>query len=208
MSRLDAAGDGRGALGADLEGRRANDRAVPRPPVRKTLLGPGRRPDGSAERRVPRLAGPRRAASPRARSPAGGQPEAKQARLAYRHLSQLRRCVAGRGRRSDTGRKHQIRVQLAQHGHPVARRSEIRQSAARLPRASPCTPGDWSFTHPVRDEQLGFEAPLPRSWADFGFPDYSSLGSKPCHGVSAGRNRRGLPNFSTAAQPWHAMNPR
>ena len=102
----------------------------------------------------------------RVRVAAPGLPGAKEAGLRYRRLSQ----AAGASLLEvalDTGRKHQIRVQLAARAHPIlgdrkygserAFAAGIALHARRL-----------AIVHPVRGEPLAFEAPLPRSWAAFG----------------------------------------
>ena len=101
----------------------------------------------------------------RMRIAAREQPGAREARLSYRRLSQLA-GVSLLEVELQTGRKHQIRLQLAHHGHPIVgdrkygspRRfgSGIALHARRL-----------SVAHPVRDETLSFEAPLPQSWAEW-----------------------------------------
>jgi 23S rRNA pseudouridine1911/1915/1917 synthase len=93
---------------------------------------------------------------------------AQQARLSYRRLA------AGRGSSLlevilETGRKHQIRLQLAERGHPVlgdrkygSRRpwpAGIALHARRL-----------VVKHPIGGAPIAFEAPPPKSWADFELP--------------------------------------
>ncbi|HUT11499.1 MAG TPA: RluA family pseudouridine synthase [Thermoguttaceae bacterium] len=106
-------------------------------------------------------------------------PGAKEARLSYRRISTL-------GADSlleidlHTGRKHQIRLQLAHRGHPIlgdrkygSRRSwpsGIALHAQRL-----------SITHPVQGTPLIFEAPLPDSWRNAGMPG-SPLAASPDSG--------------------------
>ena len=87
---------------------------------------------------------------------------AKEARLGYRLLS-------SDGRMSllevelETGRKHQIRLQMAHHGHPIVgdRKygSQLRFSSGIALHARRLV-----VAHPVRDEAMLFEAPLPKSW--------------------------------------------
>ncbi len=89
-------------------------------------------------------------------------PEAKEARLSYGRLS----SKSGDSLlevRLDTGRKHQIRLQLAHRGHPIlgdrkygSRRpwpSGIALHARRL-----------VVDHPIRHQPLVLEAPPPAGW--------------------------------------------
>lgn len=63
-----------------------------------------------------------------------------------------------------TGRSHQIRAQLAAIGHPIA--GDLKYGAK-----SPL-PGKnillyavgITFTHPVKNEEMSFDAPLPKDW--------------------------------------------
>jgi 23S rRNA pseudouridine1911/1915/1917 synthase len=65
--------------------------------------------------------------------------------------------------RLETGRKHQIRVQLASIGCPVL-------GDTRYAKKSPATPplalhaGKLIFTHPLTGQQLEFTSPLPRTF--------------------------------------------
>jgi len=87
---------------------------------------------------------------------------AKEARLAYRLLT-------SDGRMSllevelETGRKHQIRLQMAHQGHPVVGDlkygSQLKFSPGIALHALRLV-----VTHPVRGEAMLFEAPLPKSW--------------------------------------------
>jgi len=87
---------------------------------------------------------------------------AKEARLAYRLLSSDGR-VSLLEVELETGRKHQIRLQMAHHGHPVVGdrkygsqltfSSGIALHARRL-----------VVAHPVRGDAMVFEAPVPKSW--------------------------------------------
>jgi 23S rRNA pseudouridine1911/1915/1917 synthase len=96
----------------------------------------------------------------------GDAPGAQEARLSYRTLGK-----AEGGRllevRLETGRKHQIRVQLAHRGFPI--RGD-RKYGGRLP----FSPGialharQLELTHPVRKTPLSLEAPLPKSWRQCG----------------------------------------
>ena len=93
-------------------------------------------------------------------------PGAKEARLTYRRLS----AVEGKSLLEielETGRKHQIRLQLSGHGHPVVGdrkygsvvgfSSGIALHARRL-----------VISHPTTGVRLEFEAPMPAAWRRFG----------------------------------------
>ena len=98
------------------------------------------------------------------------QPGARQARLRYRNLRQLAGGVLIEVY-LETGRKHQIRLQLGSRGCPVLGDRKyggfpqdfavgIALHARRL-----------VIEHPVRRAQLVLEAPLPDSWKRFGIED-------------------------------------
>ena len=93
---------------------------------------------------------------------ASTRPGAKEARLAYRLLS-------GDGRMSlvevelETGRKHQIRLQMAHHGHPIVGDRKY-GSLLKFPSGIALHARRLVVVHPVRGEVLVFEAPLPKSW--------------------------------------------
>ncbi len=87
---------------------------------------------------------------------------AKEARLAYRLLSSDGR-MALLEVELETGRKHQIRVQMAHHGHPVVGDRKY-GSQSRFPCGIALHARWLVIAHPVRGEALLFEAPLPKSW--------------------------------------------
>jgi 23S rRNA pseudouridine1911/1915/1917 synthase len=95
-------------------------------------------------------------------TPGRGCSGAKEARLAYRLLSSDGR-MALLEVELETGRKHQIRLQMAHHGHPVVgdRKygSQLKFSAGIALHARRLV-----VAHPVRGETLVFEAPLPKYW--------------------------------------------
>ena len=99
-------------------------------------------------------------------SPPRGSRGPRQARLDYRRLSHLG-GVSLVEVELQTGRKHQIRVQLAHHGHPIVGDRKY-GSRRRFAAGIALHARRLSVAHPVRDETLSFEAPLPQSWADFG----------------------------------------
>jgi len=92
----------------------------------------------------------------------GARPGAKEARLAYRLLT----CD---GRISflevelETGRKHQIRLQMAHHGHPVVGDRKY-GSQLKFPSGIALHARRLVIAHPVRGEVMVFEAPPPKSW--------------------------------------------
>jgi 23S rRNA pseudouridine1911/1915/1917 synthase len=74
----------------------------------------------------------------------------------------------------ETGRKHQIRVQLAHSGHPIL---GDRKYGAK----QPFTPGialharRLELIHPVQNELIEFLAPLPPSWRKWGVDDRGEM---------------------------------
>jgi len=100
---------------------------------------------------------------------AGGEPGAQEARLAYRRLAELPAGTLVEVE-LETGRKHQIRLQLSGRGWPILgdRKYGSRQAFAvgialhsrRL-----------AFTHPTRDERIELAAPLPATWLKLGVRD-------------------------------------
>ncbi len=108
----------------------------------------------------------------RVRIAVAGQPGAKEARLDYRQLSgTVPFDRAGRvwlvEVAPETGRKHQIRVQMAHHGHPLL--GDRKYGSGRTFAAGIALHARrLAIAHPVGGQPLSFEASLPRSWADFG----------------------------------------
>ncbi|MET0596105.1 MAG: RluA family pseudouridine synthase, partial [Polyangiaceae bacterium] len=69
--------------------------------------------------------------------------------------------------RLETGRTHQIRIHLAEAGHPlVGERVYVRDyEGERIAAPRPMLhAAELGFVHPVRNDEMRFEAPLP---ADF-----------------------------------------
>ena len=89
-------------------------------------------------------------------------PEAKEARLSYRVRERIGR-EALLEVQLETGRKHQIRVQLAEIGCPVLGDRKYGSSQA-FPAGIALHSRRLVIEHPVRKESMVFEAPLPASW--------------------------------------------
>ncbi len=94
---------------------------------------------------------------------------AKEAKLSYRRISVL-------GRMSfvevelETGRKHQIRLQLSHLGYPLVGDRKY-GSAISFKSGIALHARELVVAHPVRGDAMRFEAPVPKSWftaCDFG----------------------------------------
>jgi 23S rRNA pseudouridine1911/1915/1917 synthase len=93
------------------------------------------------------------------------EPRAKGARQALLHFH--RRAEHGGLTwlevRPQTGRTHQLRVQLAHHGHPIYGDAKY-GSIHTFGRAIALHARSLTFLHPVRNEPITLTAELPRSW--------------------------------------------
>ena len=89
-------------------------------------------------------------------------PDAQLARLRYRALSHDEQNSLVEVE-LETGRKHQIRVQLAKIGHPIFGDRKY-GSVEKFPAGIALHAGKLELKHPVRDEVMSFTAPLPASW--------------------------------------------
>lgn len=100
---------------------------------------------------------------------AQNNPKAQEARLTYRTLATAR-DVSLLKVRLETGRKHQIRLQLSNLGHPIL-------GDAKYDAQIPFAPGialharSLELIHPVRKTPLRIIAPFPRTWYHRGFDD-------------------------------------
>ena len=92
---------------------------------------------------------------------------AKQARLVYHRLSTLKKHTSLLEIKLHTGRKHQIRLQLAEREYPIL--GDRKYGSHR-----PWTAGialhahRLEIVHPVKGTPLKLESPLPKAWTDFG----------------------------------------
>jgi 23S rRNA pseudouridine1911/1915/1917 synthase len=99
------------------------------------------------------------------------QPGAQEARLSYRTLEQRPRATLLEVQ-LETGRKHQIRVQLAHRGHPIVgdRKYGATQS---FPGGIGLHARELELCHPVRKTPLRLIAPLPAAWRKYGVRERS-----------------------------------
>ena len=95
-----------------------------------------------------------------------GMAGAKAAALAYRRLERIGRCSLVEIV-LETGRKHQIRVQFADRGHPIAGDRKY-GSTLTWPEGIGLHARRLRIEHPVRREPMVFEAALPTAWREYG----------------------------------------
>jgi 23S rRNA pseudouridine1911/1915/1917 synthase len=93
-------------------------------------------------------------------------PGAKEARLSYRRLGIVKED-SWLEVRLDTGRKHQIRLQLSHHGHPVVGDRKY-GSRSPFPEGIALHARRLVVKHPTTGKFLELEAPLPASWRRLG----------------------------------------
>jgi len=89
--------------------------------------------------------------------------EAKEARLIYH----VKNCAAGMALleiEPSTGRRHQIRAQLALYGHPIVGDLKYGAAAPLPDRSIGLHALRLLITHPVRGDALSLTAPLPAGW--------------------------------------------
>jgi 23S rRNA pseudouridine1911/1915/1917 synthase len=93
-------------------------------------------------------------------------PTAQEARIVYRRL----RALSGISLLEvelQTGRKHQIRVQLAVRGWPIVGDQQYGSRRA-FPEGIALHARSLTLVHPTRGESMEFVASVPLSWASFG----------------------------------------
>ena len=95
------------------------------------------------------------------------QAGAKRAELSYRLLDPLGgyQCLEIQ---LQTGRKHQIRLQLSHDGYPILGDRKY-GSEVSFPKGIALHAYSLSFQHPVQGQRMEFTAPLPASWKSFGY---------------------------------------
>lgn len=94
---------------------------------------------------------------------------AQQAVLHYRLLGQVA-DVWLLEVRPETGRKHQIRVQLARHGYPIV--GDFKYGSRQpFPQGIALHARSLAFTHPVSHQRIVLVAPLPPSWRKLGIKE-------------------------------------
>lgn len=76
--------------------------------------------------------------------------------------------------RLETGRTHQIRIHLAELGHPLCGERVYHQPLFGPPRPDPSHPprlalhaAELGFEHPITGQQMAFQSPLPADLAEF-----------------------------------------
>lgn len=98
-----------------------------------------------------------------------GAAGSRQARLAYRLLQRLPRGALIEVELF-TGRKHQIRVQLAHRGWPVAGDTKY-GGRLRFAPGIALHARALEFVHPVKNTPIRLLCPVPESWRTFGLPE-------------------------------------
>jgi len=90
--------------------------------------------------------------------------EGKESKLRYQKLRQINRCSLIEIQ-LETGRKHQIRVQLASRGFPI--RGDIKYGAKMsFPGGIALHAWKLTFSHPTTKERIELTAPLPQAFSE------------------------------------------
>ena len=97
-------------------------------------------------------------------------PQAKQARLSYRTLKRLAQGALLEIS-LETGRKHQIRLQLSHRGFPIVGDRKY-GSRVDLPEGIALHSYEIKLNHPVKKTELHIIAPIPNSWRGLGVIDH------------------------------------
>jgi 23S rRNA pseudouridine1911/1915/1917 synthase len=97
-------------------------------------------------------------------------PDAKEARLFYRQIERLASHGTLIEVQLETGRKHQIRLQMSHHGHPIVGDRKY-GSPTPFPAGIALHARQLTVAHPTTGESLTFLAPLPTTWRRFELRD-------------------------------------
>lgn len=92
-------------------------------------------------------------------------PGAREARLTWTRLAILA-SLSHVEVQLETGRKHQIRLQFAHHGHPILGDRKY-GARGKFPDGIALHARRLIVEHPVRAERLEFDAPPPRAWRKY-----------------------------------------
>ena len=92
--------------------------------------------------------------------------DALEARLSYRTVEFIR-TYSHLEIQLETGRKHQIRLQMSHQGHPIVGDRKY-GSRTPFPAGIALHCRRLTFDHPVRGHRMNLEAPLPKAWREFG----------------------------------------
>ncbi|MDR1959102.1 MAG: RluA family pseudouridine synthase [Planctomycetaceae bacterium] len=93
--------------------------------------------------------------------------DVKEAKLHYRKLAMTGK-ISHIQVLLETGRKHQIRLQLSHHGFPIL--GDRKYGARRMfPDGIALHARSLAVTHPVSGEPVKLTAPFPASWKSYGF---------------------------------------
>ena len=92
--------------------------------------------------------------------------DAQEARLSYRVLKRMRTHSLLEVK-LETGRKHQIRIQLGKRGYPILGDRKY-GAVRRFPEGISLHAYRLKFTHPTLQEPVEIVAPLPKIWEKFG----------------------------------------
>jgi 23S rRNA pseudouridine1911/1915/1917 synthase len=96
-------------------------------------------------------------------------PGAKEARLTYRALEVLADATLLEIA-LETGRKHQIRLQLAHRGYPVV--GDLKYgSRCKFPVGIALHARRLVFSHPIKGTPVTLESPLPGCWRGLGIEE-------------------------------------
>lgn len=96
-------------------------------------------------------------------------PQSREARLSYRRLQTLP-AASLLEITLQTGRKHQIRLQLGSRGHPVLGDRKYGSKRA-FPDGIALHASRLVVRHPVKPEDVVLVSPLPKSWSRLNLPD-------------------------------------